>query len=358
MPWIKDFSKGTFSLFAGNVLEGLQPLDFYHFNPLWYDLWISKISEVIDKLDLENKPYKEIKQLLPNPSNIRAILIKIIPAYKGLKNKNKEELKKVTNFFARMLLESCKDDPFAIKSNPFHNKEELEELLHKIELKQANPEIARSIGRIITATGSLVHGLYNDVVTDFGWDVYGPYKIKIENKEYSLLIRSFVNLSPKELWPNKFLPNINKIEMFTLYENVDWEIKCVGCHTIPIKGSPVEGLRKWAVLVDNKPIEKEKILEITNEISQKAEDIYKEIRKMSLDKIKEKVMLQECYQTKMLFDAAKVDWKPDKEMLARITKKPLLKNIVPHGKMVTTLKEYEEEFGIKQFAKEILNVKI
>ncbi len=65
-------------------------------------------------------------------------------------------------------------------------------------------------------------------------------------------------------------------------------------------------------------------------------------------------MLQECCQLKKLFEAADIDWQPTDEMLAS-TKKPLLKNIIPHDRMIASLAEYENVTGITKFAKEVLN---
>ncbi len=355
MHWIKQFTKGTFGLFAGQVIEGFQPLDFYHFFPLWYDLWIRRIAEVIRKLDLENKSFQEVKHLLPTPSNIRAIMFKIIPTYQGYQEKNIEDVRLVTNFFARMLLESCPNDPFAISSNPLHTREQANQIVKNIKWADADVPKARSIGQLITAAGSLVHGLYNDMVTDFGWDVYGPYTVALDGDEFSFLIRHFPNLSPKELWPNEYLSSAKELLICAVYEGVEWEISGVGCHTISKSGIPVQGMRRFAVTVDGKYLSIDEIQSLVNELSQKAEAVYREIRKIDFEHLKSKVMLQECYQLKIMFDSAGIDWQPTEEMKNRIREKALLDGILPRGKMMTDIDEYKELFGIKLFAQEVLD---
>lgn len=358
MHWINQFTKGTFGLFAGQVIEGFQPLDFYHFFPLWYDLWIKRIAEVIRKLDLDSKSFQEIKHLLPPPSNIRAILVKIIPTYQGYREKNVTDCQLVTNFLARMLLESCPNDPFAISSNPYHSTDEVDQIVRNLQWTDADVEKARNIGQLITAAGSLVHGLYNDVVTDFGWDVYGPYAITINNSEHSFLIRHFPNLSPKELWQKEYLASTKEIIIYAAYQGVEWEISGVGCHTISKSGTPVQGMRKFAVTADGKYLSVEQIHNLINEISQKAEIIYREIRKTDFEQLKSKVMLQECYQLKKMFDAAGIDWQPTEEMRKRIIGKALLDGILPRGKMMTDIDEYKKLFGITRFAQEVLGEQI
>lgn len=351
MSWIKEFSKSVSNLFKGQVLEGFQPIDFNHFFPLWYDLWITNIAQVIKKLNLQTKHFDEIKKILPPPSNIRSIFTKIIPSYYANPTKNKDDYKLVTNFFARMLKEACPKDPFALKSNPVHTNSEVNAIIKNLKWNEANPQYARKIGQLITATGSLVHGLYNDVVTDLGWEVYGPYFVESDK---TFLIRHFPNLQPKELWNKKFLASVKEIIIYTIYENVDWTISLVGCHTTSKKESPVLGMKKFAVYADGKKLNTKDINTIIDELIIKATNTYTEIHKLDFEKLKLLIMKQECYQLKLLFDKAKINWRPTSEMIKRVKNKPLLKNIFPHGKLIQTTKEYEKIFGINKFEKEVL----
>jgi len=351
MSWIKKFSKSASNIFKGQVLEGLQPLDFYHFFPLWYDLWVANIAQAIKKLELESKHFSEIKEILPPPSNMRAILIKLIPSYHAKRVENKKDYKSVANFFARMLKESCPVDPFALKSNPRHTKSEIGTLISNIKWNKADIQSARKIGQLITAAGSLVHGLYNDVVTDLGWDVYGPYTLKTNR---ALLIRHFPNLRPNELWPKKLLSNTKEVIIYAIYEDVAWRISFVGCHTISKGQSPVVGMKRFAIYADGEFLQTEEISNLVDEFSVKATEIYKQIRKMDFENLKLLVMKQECYQLKGLFDKAGFDWQPTDGMMARIKNKPLLKGIFPRGKFIETTEEFEKIFGIDEFEREIL----
>lgn len=362
MHWIDKFTRGTFQLFAGNTIDAFQPLDFFHFYPLWYDLWIKRIAEVIDMLDLEHKTYEKLRPLLPTPSNMLAIIQKLIPTYQGLAIQNIEENRKVANFFARMLDESCPGDPFGENTRPAHSPSVVAHLTETLPWQEANPEIAREIGKLITATGSFVHGLYNDLVTDFGWDASGPYHIKNEGNEYTFLMRFFPDLAPNELWATDVFSQVHSLEIYGLYEDVEWKISCVGCHTLVTKGNPVLGLRKFVVLADGQAIDMLQIKELIQEFSEKAEKLYKEIRKKNFEELKEMVMLQECYQTRKLFNEAGVDWKPTRGMYERIINQPLMtentltRKVIPEGKLLTDIDEYKETFGINRFAREVLGI--
>jgi len=355
MHWIKRFSKGYYSLFGGNSFEAFQPLDFYHFNPLWYDLWISGVAKAIKKLGLEDKKFSEFEDLIPVPSNTRTILAKLITAYVHCNSSKKAgDFKTVSNLLARTLIEKCPDDPFSENSNPCHDAKEIKKIVGSAAWKDSSIDDAKNIGRLITSAGSLVHGLYNDVVTDFAWEVYGPYKVRYKNSDYTLLIRHFTNLKPSELWPARYMSSVDDIKIYSLYQNIHWEIKAVGCHTISSKGSPVESLKKHSIVVDGRQIGNKKRDKLIEELSHKARDIYRQIKKMNIEQIKYKVLLQECYQLKKLFDAAQMSWKPTNEIIKRVKNKPIPTNFLPHGVVIKNVKDYEKIFGIDTFYKEVL----
>lgn len=354
MSWIKKLTEASFSLYAGNVVEAFQPLDFFHFFPLWYDLWIHEIVETMNNLELEKKHYGDICDVLPPPSSMRAILLKVLLSWRGVPNKNVEEYRRLTNFLARMLQEACPSDPFGKNSTPLHTSKDIGRILKQTPWRTGNPKNARIAGKLITAAGSLVHGLYNDFVTDFGWDAYGPYNVQVERKNRTLLIRHFPDLQPQALWSKKYLASVRELRIFALYENVEWKIACVGCHSVVVSGSPIDGLRKYAVVADNTALNEQQIQDLTIELASKAEALYKEIRKKDFEELKRMVMLQECYQMKKLFTVARKNWRPTKIMDKRIAGKRLLTGIVPHGKIMSTLEGYKKYFGIAEIAKEVL----
>lgn len=351
MSWIKSFTHSSFNLFAGNILDAFQPLDFFHFYPLWHDLWVKRIVMVMKSLDLENKKFQEIKHLLPPPSNMRAILQKLIPCYQGVKEKNIEEYKMVTNFFARMLVESCPSDPFALNSNPAHTDQEVGEIIKNIAWMTGDSYSAKKIGRLITAAGSLVHGLYNDLATDFGWEAYGPY---IAGEKESILVRHFPDLSPLDLWSENLVAPVKDLVIYSWYESIEWEISFVGCHTLVKNGDQIDGLKKFAVVADGRLLSIGEVVSLIELLAQKAESLYKEIRTKDIEEIKKMVLRQEHYQLKKMFDAASLDWNTTAEIQARVENSPLLSNLLPRGKILVSIEEYKEEFGIKYFAKEVL----
>ncbi len=357
MPWINEFSKSLSVFFKGQVIGAQQPLDFYHFFPLWYDLWVARTVEVMRKLDLDNKHYQEIKEILPLPSNFRTIIKKLIVGYRGNPT-HADDYEAIAKFFERMLQECCRKDPFAFKSNLIYSQEEFEKIVSGIEWQNADPQSARKIGQLITAAGSLVHGLYNDVVTDFGWDGYGPYNVRFEGQEHASLIRHFAHLQPTELWPQEFLPSIKDLKIFALYQDIEWEIHFFGCHTHSKGKSPTEAMEYFAVRADERLLNKKEIDALIGELAVKATNIYQEIGQMNFEELKLLVMRQECYQLKAMYDKAGIDWQPTSEMIARMKGKPLLTGIFPQDKFIETEAEFRQIFGIDKFVEEVLHEKI
>ena len=355
MSWIDEFAKGSYSLYAGNTIDAFQPLDFFHFYGIWYDLWLTRVIEALEKLGAENKSYSDLKDIIPTPSSLRALIQKAIPAYIGSSRQNKELYRRYTNFLARMLAEACPADPFGLMSTPLHTPEQLKAVMDSQSWLLASPVEARMIGKLITSAGSLVHGLYNDVVTDFAWDAYGPYANQAkDNQKYTLLIRNFPDLRPADLWANDFLPHIKSLQIYQLFQDVTWEIACVGCHTLLKDGNPMTGLKYFAIVSEGKPLPMPEINNLILELAEKAEKIYREIRKKDFEQIKQMVMLQECYQFKILFEAAGMDWKSTPAMLSATKDKPLLTDILPHGVMMTSLDEYKKVFHLLEFEQEVL----
>ena len=128
MSWLDNFAEGIFQIYSGNTLEAFQPIDFFHFYPIWYDNWIRKIDLAINILELDKKSYAEIKHLLPTPSSMRAIIQKLVPSFSAAKTTNPIAWVSVANFFARMLEQASPADPFALNSNPIHSFQELKDL--------------------------------------------------------------------------------------------------------------------------------------------------------------------------------------------------------------------------------------
>jgi hypothetical protein len=105
---------------------------------------------------------------------------------------------------------------------------------------------------------------------------------------------------------------------------------------------------------DGKVLSQDEIVLLTQELSQKAEALYREIRGLSFEDLKQLVMMQECYQLRRLFDAVGMDWRPTGEMKERVVNQPLLEGLLPRGVMMTDVEAFKQTFGIEGFEREVL----
>ena len=349
--WVDKYARASYLLFKGNVLEALQPIDLYHFYPLWYDLLIDRIYQAILKMEKEGLSFKQIKNQLPPPSGARSFLVKVIAAFPHLKNKEKDKFIKVINFLVDVLGRQCHKDIFGSNVNVVHKKHEIDSIINNSQLDKISPQLLLEIGRLYMGLGHLINGLYNDVVTDMAWEVYGPYNVSHKlGSNTKLLIKEFNNLRPKELWPEAKGFKHQRIILYSVYKDTDIHIRFVGCHILYSK-PPVESKLLYGIDIDGSFVnELQKIQEEKDYYLSLASSHYRKVKDLSFEEKKQKVMLQECYLFHQLFRRLKVDWRPTKEMQERIKGKDLTKGLYTHGKVIN-YQEYCREFGIDYLKK-------
>jgi len=255
----------------------------------------------------------------------------------------------VIEFFVEALAAKTLLDPFAYRSNIIHDPDQLDALLGSTPWQIANVEIAKELGRLITSAGSLVHGLYNDVCTDYAWDAYGPYPLP---NNQVLLIRHFTDLQPVTLWSDRDLIDAipaQEIALYELYNPIECSIRAVGCHTV-FEGSATQQLVSFALSVDGRWIhDMSAIKRLRTRLALEAQRQYQHIRNCSESELRKKVVEQECYQLKKLFDFVGMDWRPSTQMLER-AQLPLLENRYPKGRFMT-FEEYCQCMGINELKK-------
>ncbi len=325
---------------------------------LWYDLFIKKTHRAFEKIDIKNiDDLDMLKNILPTVSNLRFILFKTIFSSVFLQDDRREKSKRsyqyVFNFILEVIHKLVPLDSYCVKTNLYFTQNEVEERIGELKIKSVE-DISESklIAKFNLGLTSLVHGIYNDIVTDFGIDVYGPYKVVIGGERYTLLIKHFPFLNPKDLrWPSEFLPSVKEIYLYNFYQGVKWEIKSVGCHTNIISGNSVDGLKKYAAIADGKILSKDKIEVLTENFLKKARNLYLYIMESGFEEQKIQALYQECFQFKKIFDKAGLDWRPNEELLNRMKGE----KINASEGSVKNIEDYRRVFKIDKFKEEMQN---
>lgn len=354
----EEFIKGISATAFGTSCEAEKPFPMTDSLPLWYDLFVIKAHQAFKKIDIQS--YKNdreaLVELLPTVSNLRFILYKMMRSYAGLTKDKKavaqESYQSLFNFLLEAIPLLVPRDSFCHKSNLFYSDQEVNEKVAQLSLKSVDSiEESRLLAKLNLGLTSLVHGVYNDIVTDFGVDVFGPYQVFQDGKNCSLIIKHFPYLNPPDLnWPPDFLPQTKEVYLYLCYEGMEWEIKGVGCHTNILSGNPIADLRKYAVLADGLVLQKEEIEVFTKELLKKSQDLYLSIIDSGFEEQKRQAIFQECFQFKKICDKAGSDWKPDQELLSRMEGK----EINPTPGVISSMKQYRDSLKLDLFIEEVL----
>ena len=72
--WIDHYASSVYRMFKGMDLRTMEPLDGYHFHPLYSDLWLGRIYQAVKKFKDKKFSISKHANYLPNPSTIRALI--------------------------------------------------------------------------------------------------------------------------------------------------------------------------------------------------------------------------------------------------------------------------------------------
>lgn len=342
--WIEEFAESSYQLFINHDPAAHLPFDAWGLHPLYNDLWLQKLYELVVELEGKEVKAEKIISCFPNISSTRFNMLMFMIHYQTSGLDKPEIITKIMNFFYDSMKLRCKEDIFATKKNLSLNNQELDCLLEKREINSTSLEESREVGKILVALASLTHGLYNDWCTDFNYEVEGPYYKDGD----MILVRLFPNCCPKEIWPELSL-NRKNFSIITTYTDMMANISFVGCH-ITYTANAVEKLRGYSIEVDSKRVSgPEELIKLRNELMPIAAEQFEKFMKMDFEEQKVKYLFQEGYQFAELFKLAGMNWMPSKEMIERVKGKKLIDDVFPSYDM--TFDEYKEKFGINKLTK-------
>ena len=347
--WVDGYIKAVYKLYLSVDSEASMPFDgIGMFNPIFGDLWIKKIHSAIKKAE-NNKIITEkmILKSLPTLSSLKFNLLMLIEMFKFAKT-DPATVRNVTNFFIKYINAASATNEWYDHSLP-EEYSDIDALIKKIDLRQSSIDISREIGKINAGSAMLVHGLYNDFCTDYGYDVFGPYDVShyFESKAV-LFIKHFDDLKGNSIWAKRKKFPIKKIKIFSVYKNITSEPYYIGCH-MNYSQNIVENQLFYRIKINDHFEDKlHNLKKIRETILSSASEHYLKYKKLDFEQQKIIYLTQFCYQFKNFFDKTDINWKPDKKMVQRIMNKKL-SNYIPNRKF--SLKEYCKYFGIEYLKK-------
>jgi hypothetical protein len=285
---------------------------------------------------LELKKQKTAQELVDyfyNPSIIKYVAVgNFIIGLKVLirdKKVNIESAKESLDFFLDILDAKMSKDPFCTTgANNWFKQDQINALLEELKFHEVTETNQGLMSRLVIALNSLVWSFYYDIYVESGFEFHGPYNVKHNEENYSLVIRDYHDLKPTELWDNAKKFNFKSIKLYLLYSNVNISLDYF-MHEI--SDEPLRTNLKCCVIETVDSFGKREFISIqdTLKISESAEKLtFDQVNFVNqletLDKIKQGAMI--CYyQLKNFREKMNIDWKPPKKVFDAIDKKGLEK---------------------------------
>lgn len=321
--WIDGYGKAVYEITASHDVATNLPFDGFELMPLYADLWIDHLYLAIKKFRESNITIDEISKVLPNHSSMKFNLFELAFMFQSAKSDYKI-VREITDFFVE-IIKYRSVSKLWWENNIIKEYSNVVGVVESKKLLKVETETAKSVAKLSAGCAMLTQGLYNDFVTDYGYDVFGPYNAKdVYGEDYSLWIKEFADLNPVEIWPDRKDFPYKRITIFNVYKDLDSESYYIGCH-MNYKQNLIDQMSYFQVEIDGSFVNNlEELNEVRDVILKNASEHFLLYKQFDFEKQKEIWMWQMCYQFKNFFEFLKLDWGPTKELLDSVKNKSLI----------------------------------
>ncbi len=277
---------------------------WYKYDPLVAQPWLDYVFSIIHGIKEKGLNAREVARLFPNTSEIRGTFFfdMFSAHFTSFTNSEKMEL---FCFYNDMLKAICVDDPYAHKKNIIHSPEEIKQLVSTTQ--KASPDIARKLGRIISACYHVGHALYSDMHPTIVYDNFAPYDVAdVYGPGHSVIIKDFGNLRAKEIWPESKHSPCDHIRIICVYKNVSPAVDSVS--HITYDGDPIHGLVRAAIYVDGVEKTIDESYELAIALENVAITIFQKSQSADLEFKKKQYYSAKAYTFKKLAEVLGRDW--------------------------------------------------
>ncbi len=300
----------------------LTPFNECEFNPLYSREWLAWFDEIIIATEKQDADLKNLSEAM-GPSALRAQLFFVLLDLKHAR-KNARERLRVANFFKNLLFVQAKEDAFVLHGkNVIHSPAQVSEILEKTRFQSPSPGLAKNLGRLYSSALHLANGLYSDIYTDYGVEVYGAYDAseKFGGKEKAiLLVKDFYDLRQPDVWPQTCSMPCNQLRIYAVYKGIRFWTEIISCHFY-YDGNPAQALTHWAVEADGKPVNEKGLAALNAVLETQAVEQWKRLTSLGFEEMKQKGLEQRCRGFKKLRETLKLDWRPSEAMRAAVKNK-------------------------------------
>jgi len=339
-PWIDEYADAFYSSLQNHDTRVHMPFNGWNFYPLFGEHFVEKVHEAVVRLEEKGLKVSDVAHKLPIHASMKFKYPELVLSFKSAKTRP-HVVRKVSDFFVEAVRHRATEDGLWLNNRL--KEHDGVRLAREKKFAHGSREHASEVGKIITGCATLGHGLYNDFCVDLTYDVYGPYDVsELYGKGSELIIRSFPDLAPKDLWKGKKFP-FRSITVYTVFKKMNARPMYVPCQLVYEKSTRNQ-FTHFQVEIDGEfATDLAELKVIRDKLLKYASELYVEYQSFGFERHKEFWLWQLCYQLKPLFDVAGVDWKPSKEMVEAVRGRELVPIL---QKYQIPRKEFYKKMGI------------
>jgi len=293
--------------------------NWFSYDPLIANSWTRRMLKMIADLKRTKLNDRQIASLFPNMSELRVKMGFDLWTAKYA-DVTRAERMEIAKFYVDLLNAYCLEDPYALKKNVVHSPTEVSAMAKKTV--GAAPEIAKKLGRLVSACYHFGHAAYSDMYPSIVYENYGPYPLAQKYGPNAILaVKDFNNLRCPELWPEtKNFPWMH-VSIIYVYNNVRMRVDSAS-HAI-FSGNLITNLKRYSLEVDGKRFPVSKTDQISAALEKMASKLFRKNQSFNLEQKKKKYYYQKAYVYKKIFDYLGQDWRPSPEILNEAKGRPL-----------------------------------
>lgn len=308
---IEAFLEGIEQMFSNMQTEEFWPakapqMDSYYNDIIAGDLYLT-IKELKNR-----KTTKEIADLVSSASALRALLynpiiigMKVLKCYKILPISSDENIKFIL-FLFDVLKEKTNGDPFCLDgTNLVLSDSEISKIVKGQQFLEAE-KIRKELSLFNINLQSFIWSVCFDVMAPYGMEIHGPYNVsKLFKPNSVMIVRDFFDFK-QPLWNLNL--GFDTIRIMNVYQNINFRFD-MSDHFVTDK-SPSNCMTHWCVLVNGKPVNLEKVQQISAYITEARRKQRAFVDSLNPLEIVEKSAEINYYTLRKLWEAAdKKDWK-------------------------------------------------
>lgn len=289
------------------------------------------IYDMVNELKSQNLSNYEIGKLFQTPTMMRYHIKSTIVS--GLKIADKIKKRKIPTeerirfckLYFEILSSLVYSDPFCLdQKNLIISPDQLESIFNDVIWFDINDDTKKIFVNFSVDLFHYAWSLYYNLFAGAGFEIHGPYEIKVDGRDCTLIIRDSLNMTPSGIWDIN--PGIDRVRVFMLYDKIDYKLTY---YNQPTAEGHQEKLRKVAIKIDNKNTSNVQMVELLS----------KKISSLALLSAKH---INSLPKKEQAYKGAEISFFMLKDLYNRVGKTPDVKNIFENTFKILGSKPLEE----------------